>query len=131
MARLPAEMSPVEWRTDLDHVHPAVPDIRERAAELGNDWLAELRLTPTAVGWQQLTALIAGYRSRRQLIEQEAAALPDLLLMRAVASAIWRAGRWRLGLSERAEALDGLRAAEKLSAWLERNADRIVGLAAG
>jgi homoserine kinase type II len=185
MAEMPAALAPIEWRAHLDHVHPAVPDVRALAAELGNDWLAQTRLTAPPLprqivhndwgfgnllmydgaingvldfefagtdlavndlasamwqcpidvtapaGWDQLAALIAGYTSRRQLTGPESGALPDLLLMRAIASAIWRAGRWRLGLSDRAEATDGLRRAERLATWLERNGDRIVGLAAG
>jgi homoserine kinase type II len=185
MADLPAGFAPIEWKADLDHVHPAVPDVRELAAELDNGWLAETRLTApllprqivhndwafgnllmadgvisgvldfefaggdlavndlasamwqcpndvtTAAGWQQLAALIGGYTSRRQLSGPEITALPDLLLLRAVASAVWRAGRWRLGLSDRAESTDGLRRAELLAQWLDRNAGRLRGLAAG
>lgn len=185
MTRLPAEFAPVEWKADLDHVHPAVPDVRDLAADLGNDWLAGIRLTApplprqivhndwsfgnllmydgaisgvldfefagidlavndlasamwqcpsdvtTPAGWAQLAALISGYTSRRRLTGPEIAALPDLLLMRAIASAIWRAGRWRLGLSDRAEVTDGLRRAELLARWLDRNGDRLIGLAAG
>jgi homoserine kinase type II len=184
MAKL-TDPAPIEWQADLDHVHPAVPDVGDLAAELGNSWLAETRLTaprlprqivhndwgfgnllmydgeisgvldfefagsdlavndlasamwqcPTDVttpaGWEQLAALVAGYASRRQLTGPEINALPNLLLMRAVASAIWRAGRWRLGLSDRAEVTDRLRDAEKLAAWLDGNGDRIRGLAAG
>lgn len=184
MAEL-TDPAPIEWQADLDHVHPAVPDVGDLAAELGNAWLAQTRRTaprlprqivhndwgfgnllmydgeisgvldfefagsdlavndlasamwqcPTDVrtpaGWEQLAALIAGYTSRRQLTGPEINALPDLLLMRAVASAIWRAGRWRLGLSDRAEVTDRLRDAEKLTAWLDGNGDRIRALAAG
>lgn len=186
MAELPADVAPVEWGTDLDQVHPAVPDVLALAVELDNPWLAGIRprlvapplprqlvhndwgfgnllmrdglingvldfefagidlavndlasamwQCPTELmspaGWQQLAALIGGYTSRRQLTGPEIAALPDLLLMRAVASAIWRAGRWRLGLAERADATDRLQDAEELGAWLDGNRDRIIELAA-
>lgn len=187
MATLPDEFAPISWRTDVDHVHPAVPDVRALAAELGSDWLAEIRprlIAPdlprqivhndwafgnllmsdgaltgvldfefagrdlavndlvsamwqcpgdvrSPAGWRQLVALVGGYTSCRSLSEPEITALPDLLLLRAVSGAVWRAGRWRQGLSRRADALDRLRYAEQIAGWLADNSDRIIDLAAG
>lgn len=68
---------------------------------------AELRVQDLVVGlkqsavldapdWQyRVAALARGYCSAQELTEAEATAVPDLLLARAMGTAVWRAGRWR------------------------------------
>ncbi len=91
---------------------------------------ADLRVQDLVVGlkhsyaldapdWQRRTvALARGYCGARELSPAEAAAIPELLLARAIGTVIWRAGRWRrgqAGLAEVTERLDDLAAAFR---WL-------------
>ncbi len=53
-------------------------------------------------------ALFRGVASVLQLDPAEIRAVPELLVCRAVGSALWRAGRWRRGLAELGDVVDRL-----------------------
>ena len=63
----------------------------------------------------QMAAFRSGYDRYVTLSAAEEAALPDLMLQRALGSVIWRAGRWRQGLSTVAEVADRLTSAYRLA----------------
>jgi homoserine kinase type II len=61
-------------------------------------------------GWPaRATALIRGVAGAVQLEPAEVDAVPELLICRAVGSALWRAGRWRRGLAGLDDVADRLR----------------------
>jgi homoserine kinase type II len=101
---------------------------------------ADLRVQDLVVGlkhsgaldspkWQgRAGALARGYCAAQQLIEAEAAAVPDLLLARAMGTVVWRAGRWRRGqasLDDVTARLHELAAADK---WLAAHGSELLGL---
>jgi len=63
----------------------------------------------------QVAAFRQGYDGYVALSAAEEAALPELMLQRALGSVIWRAGRWRQGLSTVAEVADRLTSAYRLA----------------
>jgi homoserine kinase type II len=72
-----------------------------------------------APDWQrQAAALGRGYRAAQELTEAEAAAVPDLLLARAIGTVIWRAGRWRRGHASLDEVSERLQALAMANRWL-------------
>jgi homoserine kinase type II len=72
-----------------------------------------------APDWERLTtALVRGYCSAQELTQGEAAAVPDLLLSRAMGTVIWRAGRWRRGQAGLGEVSDRLHDLAYARRWL-------------
>jgi homoserine kinase type II len=61
------------------------------------------------------SALIRGYTSACPLNPAETAAIPGLLLARSVGSVLWRASRWRAGMSRLDEVADRLEKLEIVS----------------
>ena len=75
-----------------------------------------------------MAALVCGYCDARELTEAEAAAVPDLLMARAMGTVVWRAGRWRRGqasLDEVSVRLRDLSAADK---WLSAHRGELLDL---
>ncbi|MFI7642125.1 phosphotransferase enzyme family protein [Nonomuraea sp. NPDC049400] len=81
--------------------------------------------------WQLRTAaFLRGYASVRPLDAAEAHALPQLLLARAVGSALSRAGRWLNGKAQLSEVVDRIRKLEDTTRWLDANGGKLRSLAA-
>jgi homoserine kinase type II len=75
------------------------------------DLVATLLLTGALEGqaWPaRATALMRGVASALRLEPAEIGGVPELLIARAAGSALWRAGRWRRGLSELGDVTDRL-----------------------
>ncbi|MGY0232303.1 phosphotransferase enzyme family protein [Longispora urticae] len=74
----------------------------------------DLRVNDLVAGLVQSTdpageaAFLRGYRSRVDLTDAELAAVPLLADLRAMGSLVWRAGRWRTGLSTLDEVVERL-----------------------
>jgi homoserine kinase type II len=68
----------------------------------------------------RLAALRRGYARAVTLSPAEEAAIPTLLRNRALQSAVWRAGRWRLGLAGLDEVRHRLERGVELERWLAR-----------
>jgi homoserine kinase type II len=76
------------------------------------DLVATLLLSRALEGqdWPvRASALIRGVAGVLRLDPAEIEAVPELLICRAVGSALWRAGRWRRGLSDLADVADRVR----------------------
>ena len=67
-------------------------------------------------------AFCRGFGRRITLTPGERAAFADLLRRRALGSAVWRAGRWRLGQASLDEVRDRLAAGVQLERWLDQHA---------
>jgi homoserine kinase type II len=85
--------------------------------EIAGYWIRAIELTVALAlsgaahgpGWPHRAAALArGGAWSRRLTAGELAALPDLVVVQAVGSMLWRAGRWRLGQSSLAEVADRL-----------------------
>jgi homoserine kinase type II len=83
--------------------------------EMAGYWIRAIELTVVLAlsgavhgpGWPRRAAAVArGGAWGERLTAAELAALPDLILIRAVGSMLWRAGRWRRGQSSLAEVAD-------------------------
>jgi homoserine kinase type II len=69
-------------------------------------------------GWPRRAAAVArGGGWGERLTAAELAALPDLILVRAVGSVLWRADRWRRGRSSLAEVADRLAVLAETLRW--------------
>jgi len=98
------------------------------------DFMSALRQCGALDGpgwWQQVAAMAEGYASAQEMTGAEAAAVPGLLGEGVVASALWRAGRWRRGQAQLAEVIDRLRVLEQTSAWLAVHRSELADLLAG
>lgn len=73
-----------------------------------------------------LEALLEGYCAVRRADDGEIRALPALLRHRALASVVWRAGRWRLDLADLDEVSLRIAAARRLFEWLCHKGSEIV-----
>ena len=79
------------------------------------DLAAALGQATDDLATDQVEAFRTGYDRYVTLSSAEQAALPDLVAQRALGSVIWRAGRWRQGLSSVAEVADRLSSAYRLA----------------
>jgi homoserine kinase type II len=79
------------------------------------DLAAALGQSTDELATEQVEAFRTGYDRFVTLSAAERAALPDLVAQRALGSVIWRAGRWRQGLSTVAEVADRLTSAYRLA----------------
>lgn len=109
-------------------MHPGVPfaGLDRRATDL----VAAL-LMGTDPWWQpgaldQVAAFCQGYGRRIVVTEPELAAVPGLIRERLVGSAVWRAGRWRAGLSDLADVRDRIRTGLDVDTWLDDHADELL-----
>ncbi|WP_412539688.1 phosphotransferase [Longispora sp. K20-0274] len=69
----------------------------------------DLRVSDLVAGALQCgPGFVRGYRSIVDVSEAELAAVPVLTLLRAMSSVVWRAGRWRQGLSTLDEVVERL-----------------------
>jgi homoserine kinase type II len=84
----------------------------------GHDWPA------------RAAALIRGVASALGLEPAEVAAVPELLVCRAVGSALWRAGRWRRGLAGLDDVADRLRVLAATVAFVGASGDQLQALLA-
>lgn len=81
--------------------------------------------------WPRRTAaFLRGCASVRPLEPDEMAALPELLLIRALGSALWRVARWRAGLGPFEEVTAHAAKLEEVTRWLAANEDRFRSVAA-
>jgi homoserine kinase type II len=80
-----------------------------------NDLAAGLLQSTDDLEAGQVAAFREGYDAYVALSAAEQDALPTLIMHHAVGSVIWRAGRWRLGLSTIADVADRLTEAHKLA----------------
>ena len=79
--------------------------------------------------WPRRTAaLTRGHASARRLNSAETQAVRDLLLMRAVGSVLWRAGRWRRQQAQLGDVTDRLRKLDATSRWLATSSDQLLPL---
>jgi Ser/Thr protein kinase RdoA (MazF antagonist) len=85
--------------------------------EMAGYWIRAIELTVALAlsgaadgpGWQRRAAAVArGGAWGERLTAAELAALPDLILIRAAGSTLWRANRWRRGQSSLTEVADRL-----------------------
>jgi homoserine kinase type II len=83
--------------------------------EMAGHWIRAIELTVVLAlsgavhgpGWPRRAAAVArGGAWGERLTAAELAALPDLILIRATGSMLWRTGRWRRGQSSLAEVTD-------------------------
>jgi homoserine kinase type II len=88
----------------------------------------------TALGtpdWPRCTAaFLRGCASVRRLEPAEVAALPELLIVRSVGSAVWRVARWRAGLGRFGEVIDHVGRLEATTRWLAANGDAFLSVTA-
>ncbi|NUT18368.1 MAG: phosphotransferase [Hamadaea sp.] len=107
--------------------------------ELTGHWIRVIEVTValalsgavTGPDWPRRAAALArGGSWGGRLTPIELAALPDLLLLRAVASTLWRADRWRRGLSSRVEVTDRLRVLAEALRWRDAEGDRLSDIVA-
>jgi homoserine kinase type II len=101
---------------------------------------ADLRVQDLVVGlkqsgaldspeWQRrVGALARGYCGAQQLTEAEAAAVPDLLLARAMGTVVWRAGRWRRGQARLDDVSVRLHQLAATGKWLAAHDSELLGL---
>jgi homoserine kinase type II len=84
-----------------------------------------------APDWPRRTAaFLRGCASVRGLEPAEVAALPELLITRALGSALWRITRWRAGLGGFGEITDHVVRLEETVRWLAANGARFLSVAA-
>jgi homoserine kinase type II len=82
-----------------------------------------------AAQWRRRTAaFLRGYAAAGPLTAAEVEALPELLLSRAVGSALWRAGRWKRGRARLAEVVDRIKRLETTQRWLAVSGAELVSL---
>ncbi|MEV6964578.1 phosphotransferase [Hamadaea sp. NPDC051192] len=102
--------------------------------ELTGYWIRAIELTVALAlsgaadgpGWQRRAAALArGGAWGTRLTSAELAALPDLMLVRAVASTVWRAKRWQLGQSSLAEVADRLDVLAETLGWRSAEGGRL------
>ena len=83
-----------------------------------------------APGWPRRTgAFLRGCASVRRLEPAEVAALPELLIARALGSVLWRAARWRAGLGRFGEVTAHVGRLEATTRWLAANEDALLSVA--
>ena len=83
-----------------------------------------------APGWPRRTgAFLRGCASVRRLEPAEVAALPELLVARALGSVLWRAARWRAGLGRFGEVTAHVGRLEATTRWLAANEDALLSVA--
>jgi homoserine kinase type II len=94
--------------------------------EMAGSWIRAIELTVALAlsgavhgpGWPRRAAALArGGAWGERLTPAELAALPDLILVRAAGSALWRADRWRRGRSGLAEVADRLDVLAETLQW--------------
>ncbi len=82
-------------------------------------------------GWsRRAAAFLRGCASVRRLEPAEVAALPELLVARALGSALWRAARWRAGLGSFGQVTAHVARLEAATGWLAAHGDALVSVAA-
>jgi Ser/Thr protein kinase RdoA (MazF antagonist) len=80
--------------------------------------------------WPRRTAaFLRGCASVRRLEPAEVAALPELLIIRALGSVLWRITRWRSGRGSFGEVTDHAARLEETVRWLAVNGDRFLSVA--
>ncbi len=88
----------------------------------------------TALGtpdWPRRTAaFLRGCASVRRLEPAEVAALPELLIIRSLGSALWRVARWRAGLGHFGEVTAHIGKLEATTRWLAANGETFLSVAA-
>ena len=94
--------------------------------ELVGHWIRAIELTVALAlsgaahgpGWPRRAAAVArGGAWGERLTAAELAALPDLIVVRAAGSMLWRAGRWRRGQSSLADVTDRLDGLAETLRW--------------
>jgi homoserine kinase type II len=94
--------------------------------EIAGYWIRAIELTVALAlsgaahgpGWPRRAAAVArGGAWGERLTAAELTALPDLILIRAMGSALWRAGRWRRGQSGLAEVANRLDVLAETLRW--------------
>ena len=94
--------------------------------EMAGYWIRAIELTVALAlsgaahgpGWPRRAAAVArGGAWGERLTPAELAALPDLILVRATGSMLWRAGRWRRGQSSLAEVANRLDVLAETLRW--------------
>lgn len=94
--------------------------------EIAGCWIRAIELTVALAlsgaahgpGWPRRAAAIArGGAWGERLTPAELAALPDLIVVRAMGSTLWRAGRWRRGQSSLAEVASRLDVLAEALRW--------------
>jgi homoserine kinase type II len=84
----------------------------------------------SAPDWPQRTAaFLRGCASVRRLEPAEVAALPELLIVRSVGSALWRAARWRVGRGRFSEVIGHVDRLEETTRWLAANGGAFLSVA--
>ena len=82
-------------------------------------------------GWaRRAAALVRGYAAVLRLGQAEIMAVPDLLVVRCVASVFWRAGRWRRGQSALSDVADRVAVLEASQTWLAVHRGRLLSVLA-
>ncbi|HEY2263624.1 MAG TPA: phosphotransferase [Streptosporangiaceae bacterium] len=82
-------------------------------------------------GWAcRAAALVRGYAAVLSLGQAEITAVPDLLVVRCVASVFWRAGRWRRGQSVLSDVADRVAVLEASQTWLAVHRGRLLSVLA-
>jgi Ser/Thr protein kinase RdoA (MazF antagonist) len=71
-----------------------------------------------------------GYAAVLSLGQAEIVAVPDLLVVRCVASVFWRAGRWRRGQSALSDVADRVAVLEASQTWLAVHRGRLLSVLA-
>jgi homoserine kinase type II len=94
--------------------------------EMAGHWIRAIELTVALAlsgaahgpGWPHRAAAVArGGAWGERLTAAELAALPDLIVVRAMGSTLWRAGRWRRGQSSLAEVANRLDVLAETLRW--------------
>lgn len=94
--------------------------------EIAGYWIRAIELTVALAlsgaahgpGWPRRAAAVArGGAWGERLTPAELAALPDLIVVRAMGSTLWRAGRWRRGQSSLAEVANRLDVLAEALRW--------------
>jgi homoserine kinase type II len=84
----------------------------------------------SAPDWPHRTAaFLRGCASVGRLEPAEVAALPELLIVRSVGSALWRAARWRAGPGNFSEVVAHIGRLEETTRWLAANGDVFLSVA--
>jgi homoserine kinase type II len=91
-----------------------------------DELVAGLALTCVPGDLGRAAALVRGYRSAIPLTEAELLAVPDLLIARAVGSALWRSARWRRGQATLDEVRDRLSGLDAIQRWVEAARDELL-----
>ena len=112
----------------------AVLDFEIAGADFrAQDLVAALIQTDALDGpdWEhQVTSFITGYGARVTLVQDEAVAVPPMVLWRAVGTVLWRAGRWRRGQDPLDLIADRIQNVATTMDWLTAHATRLVELIA-